>query len=136
MITNKIFKAIVTMLKFVRYNCLITFTDFKSIDCLDSWNSNLLTLILLNFSVFSLSFILSKNSAHLFCKASFLCWISCWYRFFLILFNLFFFFLWQVFVSLPWLFFYCFFVLWIILSSFFFRISFFAFCKISCLLNQ
>ena len=37
----------------------------------------LVTLVLSNFSIFSLIFILSKSKAHLFYNASFLYWISC-----------------------------------------------------------
>ena len=113
-----------------------TVTKYKLLGCLDLWNYFLLILILSNFSVFSLIFILSKNKTHLFCNDSFLCWISCWCFFSLILFDLVFFFFRQVFTSIPWLFLYCFFIFWIIFSSFFFRISFFWFCKISFLLNQ
>ena len=47
----------------------------------------------------------------------------------LILFNLIFFFLGPVFITLSWLFFYSFFVLCIILSTFFFRIIFFCFLQ-------
>ena len=49
--------------------------------------------------------------------------------FFLILFNLVFFFLWQVFITLFWLFFYSFFILFIIISSFFFWVFFFCFLQ-------
>ena len=49
--------------------------------------------------------------------------------FFLILFNLVFFFLWQAFITLSWLFFYSFFVLFIIFSRYFFRIFFFCFVQ-------
>ena len=53
----------------------------KLVRCLDLWNPFLLTLTLSNFSLFSLILILSKNKTHLFCNASFLYWISYWYRF-------------------------------------------------------
>ena len=53
----------------------------KPISCLDLWNYFLLTLILSNFSVFSLILILRKNKTHSFCNASFLYWISYWYLF-------------------------------------------------------
>ena len=49
--------------------------------------------------------------------------------FFLILFNLVFFFLWQVFITLFWLFFYNFFILFIIFSSFFFWVFLFCFLQ-------
>ena len=49
--------------------------------CLDFSNSFLLSLKLSHFSVFSPILILSKNKTHLFCNASFLYWISCWYFF-------------------------------------------------------
>ena len=105
-----------------------TFIKSKSIGCLDLWNSFLLTLILSNFSVFSLILILSKNKTHLFCNASFLYWISCWYLFLwyslILSFSSFDKFLYQFFD-----FFYCFFVFWIILGRFFFRISFFYFLQ-------
>ena len=42
-----------------------TFTDNKSIGSLDSWNSFLLSLILLNFSVFSLVSILRKKQKNI-----------------------------------------------------------------------
>ena len=77
----------------------------------------------------SLFILRKKTKSHLFFSASFLYWSSSWYFFSLILFNLVFFFLWQVFITLSWLFFYSFFVLFIILSSFFFRIFFSCFLQ-------
>ena len=47
------------------------FTNIKSIGSLDLKNSFLASLILSNFSVFSLILILSKNKTHLFCNAFF-----------------------------------------------------------------
>ena len=50
--------------------CWSTFTDIKSISSLDLWNSFLLTIILLNFSVFSLIFYTKQRTKdYLFFKA-------------------------------------------------------------------
>ena len=86
------------------------FTKSKLAGCLDLWNSFLITTILSNFSVFSLILILSKNKTHSFCNASFLYWINCWYLSLWFSLILLFFFFRQVFVSILWLLFYCFFV--------------------------
>ena len=103
-----------------------TFTNIKSIGCLDLWNSFLLSLILSNFSVFSLIFYIKNKKLLL---TPFLILNQFLILFSLVLFNFVFFFLWQVFIMLPWLFFHSFFVLCIILSSFFFKISFFCFLQ-------
>ena len=103
-----------------------TFTGNKSIGSLDLWNYFFLSLILLNFTVFSLIFyITEKNKNYLFLTLFFNTEpILDIYIFFWILFNLVFFFLWLVFIMLSWLLFYSFFVLLIILSSFSFRLVF------------
>ena len=90
----------------------------------------LLTLILSSFSVSSVILIPSKNKINLSCNTSFFVLNKLLIYFSLIPFNLIFFFFWQIFVSISWLFLYCFLVFWIILSSFFFRISF------SCILQD
>ena len=88
-----------------------------------------LVIILLNFSVLSVIFILRKNE-NLIYFLMLLFYIEPFLDiFFLILFNFVFFFLWQVFMMLFCLFFYSFFGLFIILNSFFFRIIFFCFSQ-------
>ena len=98
------------------------FTKSKSIGCLDLWNSFLLTLILSNCKCLFTHSYTEQKKVHIYFVMLLFCTELVADSF---LFNLVFFFFWQVFVSILWLFFYCFFVLWIILSSFFFRISFF-----------
>ena len=104
-VADKILKTIIIMLQFVRDYYLIY---VYSIGCLDLWNSFLLTLTFSNFSVFSLILIILKKLIY-FVTLLFLL-NQLLISFPLILFNLVFFFFWQVFVSVFWLFFYCFFV--------------------------
>ena len=65
-----------------------TFSDIKSIGSLDLWNSFLLSVILLNFSVFFTHSVIRKNFKKklrkkncLFFNVSFLYWTSSWYFF-------------------------------------------------------
>ena len=134
-VTNKIFKTIITLLKFVRNYYWSTFINSKLIGSLDLWNSFLLTITLSKFSVFSLILILSKNKTHLFWDTSFLYWTSCcclclWY-------SLILFFFWQNFVLIFFIFHLLLLCFVNILSSIF-SIEYlsFALCKISFLLNQ
>ena len=60
-VANKIFKAIITRLKFIRITILFVSTKFKPIACLKAWNSFSLATILSNFNVPSLNFILHKK---------------------------------------------------------------------------
>ena len=106
-----------------------TFTENKSIGLLDVWNSFLLSIILLNFNVFLLIFILRKKQKLvyflmlLFYTEPFLDIV------FLIVFNFIFLLLWQVLISLSCLFLYSFLVWFILLSNFFFRIISFCFLQ-------
>ena len=53
-VTNKMLKAFITMLRYLSDTTIwFTITDINSIGSLDLWNFFLLSLILLNFSVFS-----------------------------------------------------------------------------------
>ena len=129
LVTNNMLKAFIIMSKFVKYNYWSTFTEKESIDSLDLWKKILLSLILLNFSVFSLTFYIKEKTKIIYFLTLLFYTEPILDIFSLVLFNLVFFFLWQVFITLSWLFFYSFFVLFIILSSFFFRMFFFCFLQ-------
>ena len=106
-----------------------TITDIKSNGSLELWNSFLLSLIFLNFSVFWLILISRKKQKIVYFLALLFYTETILDIFFFGIFNLVFFFFWQVFKTISWLFFYSYFVLCIILSSFFFRIFFFSFLQ-------
>ena len=75
-------------------NILSILTKLKSIGCLDLWNSFLLSIILLNFSVFSVIFYTKKKTKNNLFFNDFFILNQFLITLFLVLFNLAFFFLW------------------------------------------